>query len=43
MNYFDKGFEGIEKKLQPPSNKNAKIDDTFKFKHKRNRIQFEFN
>ena len=33
MNYFDKGFEEIEKKLQQPSNKNAKTEDTFKFKH----------
>ena len=43
INYFDKIFEEIEKKLQQPSNKNAKIEDTFKFKHKGNRIQFEFN
>ena len=43
MNYFDKRFEGIEKKLQQSSNKNAKIEDTFKFKHKGNRMQFEFN
>ena len=43
INYFDKWFEWIEKKLQQPSNKNAKIEDTFKFKHKGNRIQFEFN
>ena len=43
MNYFDKRFQGIEKKLQQPSNKNAKIEDTFKFKHKGNRIKFEFN
>ena len=43
MNYFDNRFEGIEKKLQHPSNKNPKIEDTFKFKHKGNRIQFEFN
>ena len=43
MNYFDKRFEGIEKKLQQPSNKNAKIEDTFKLKHKGNRIQLEFN
>ena len=43
INYFDKWFEWIEKKLQQPSNKNAKIEDTFKFKHKENRIQFEFN
>ena len=42
MNYFNKQFQGIEKKLQQPSNKNAKIEDTFKFKHKGNRIQFEF-
>ena len=41
MNYFDKRFEGIKKKLQQPSNKNPKIGDTFKFKHKGNRIQFE--
>ena len=33
MNYFDKCFEGIEKKLQQPSNKNAKMEDIFKFKH----------
>ena len=31
MNYFDNGFEGIEKKLQHPSNKNPKIEDTFKY------------
>ena len=43
INYFDKRFEGIEKKLQHPSNKNPRIEDTFKFKHKGNRIQFEFN
>ena len=43
MNYVDKRFERIEKKLQHPSNKNFKIDDTFKFKHRGNRIQFEFN
>ena len=43
MNYFDKRFEGIEKKLQQPSNKKAKIEDIFKFKHKGNRVQFEFN
>ena len=43
MNYFDKQFEGIEKKLQQPSHKNAKIENTFKFKHTGNRIQFEFN
>ena len=43
MNYFDKRFEGIEKKLQQPSHKSAKIKNTFKFKHKGNRIQFEFN
>ena len=42
MNYFDKSFEGIEKKLQQP-NKNTKMEDTFKFKQKGNRIQFEFN
>ena len=42
MNYFDKRFEGIEKKLQQP-NKKAKTEDTFKFKQKGNRIQFEFN
>ena len=43
MNYFDKRFEGIEKKLQQPSHKSAKIENTFRFKHKGNRIQFEFN
>ena len=43
MNYFDKHFEGIEKKLQQPSNNIMKMEDTFKFKHKENRIQFEFN
>ena len=32
INYFDKRFEGIEKKLQQPSNKNAKFEDSFKFK-----------
>ena len=43
INYFDKRFEEMEKKLQHPSNKNPEIEDTFKFKHKGNRIQFEFN
>ena len=43
INYFDKRFDGIEKKLQYPSNKSPKIENTFKFKHKGNRIQFEFN
>ena len=43
INYFDKRFEGIEKMLQQPSNKNLKIEDTFKFRHKGNRVQFEFN
>ena len=43
INYFHKRFEGIVKKLQHPSNKNSKTEDTFKFKHKGNRIQFEFN
>ena len=43
MNYLDKRFEEIEKNLQQPSSKNAKIEDTFKFKHKYNRIQFEFS
>ena len=38
INYFDKHFEGIEKKLQPPSNKNAKIGDTLKFRHKGNSL-----
>ena len=42
-NYFDKRFEGIEKKLQQPSNKNATMEDTFKFKRKGKRVQFEFN
>ena len=42
MNYFHKRFEGIEKKPQQP-NKQAKMEDTFKFKQKGNRIQFEFN
>ena len=42
MNYFDKRFEGIEKKSQQP-NKKAKMGDTFKFKQNGNRIQFEFN
>ena len=42
MNYFDKRFERIEKKLQQP-NKKAKMEDTFKFKQEGNRIQFEFN
>ena len=42
-NYFDKRFEGIEKKLQQTSNKNAKMEDTFKFKRKGKRVQFEFN
>ena len=43
MNYFHKRFEGIEKKLQQPSNKNEKMEDIFKFKHKGNRVKFEFN
>ena len=43
MNLFNKRFVGIEKKLQQPSNKNAKIEVTFKFKHNGNRIQSEFN
>ena len=43
INYFDKRLDGIDKKLQQPSNKSAKIEGTFKFKHKGNRIQFEFN
>ena len=42
MNSFDKRFEEIEKKLQQPSNKNAKMEGIFKFKHKQNRVQFEF-
>ena len=42
INYFDKRFEGKEKKLQDPSSKNPKTEDIFKFKHKGNRIQFEF-
>ena len=33
MNYFNKLFEVAEKKLQQPSNKNVKIEGTFKFKH----------
>ena len=43
MNYFDKRFEGIQKKSQKSSNKSAKLENIFKFKHKGNRIQFEFN
>ena len=43
MNYFDKRFDRIVKKSQQPSNKNAKMEDIFKFKHKGNRAQFEFN
>ena len=43
MSYFDRLIEGIEKKLPQPSNKNAKIEDNFIFKHKGNRVQFEFN
>ena len=43
MKYFDKRFEEIEKKLKQPSNKTTKIEDTFKFKRKGNRMQFEFN
>ena len=42
-NYFDKRFEGIEEKLQQPSNKNKKTEDTFKFRNKCNRVQFELN
>ena len=41
INYFDKRFEGIEERLQGPSNKNKKIEGTFKFRHKWNRVQFE--
>ena len=41
INYFDKSFEGIEERLQEPSNKNKRIEDTFKFRHKWNRVQFE--
>ena len=36
-------FWGNGEKLQQPSNKNVKMEDTFKFKHKGNRIQFIFN
>ena len=43
MNYFDKRFEGVEKKLQQPSNKKAKMEENFKFQHKGNRIQVELN
>ena len=43
MNYSDKRFEGIEKKLQQPSTKKAKMEDNFKFQHKGNRIQIELN
>ena len=43
INFFDKQFEGIEKKLQHPSNENSKIEETFKFKRKGNRMQFQFN
>ena len=42
INYFDKQFVGIEKMIQHQSSKNPKIEDIFKFKHKENRIQFEF-
>lgn len=34
INQFDKRYEGTEKKLQQPSNKNSKIGDTFKFNKK---------
>ena len=43
MNYLDKRFEGIGKKLKQTSNKNTKLAVTFKFKHRGNRIQVEFN
>ena len=43
ISYFDKRFEGIENFFQKPTNKNTKIEDTFKFRHKGNRVQFEFN
>ena len=42
MNYLDKRFEGIEKKLQQSSNEKAKMEDNFKFQHKGNRTQIEF-
>ena len=43
ISYFDKRFDGIAKFFQKPTNKNTKIEDTFKFRHKGNRVQFEFN
>ena len=43
INYFDKYFEGIEKKLQQLSNKKTKMEEILKFKHKGNTVQFQFN
>ena len=43
INDFNKRFVGMGKKLQQPFNKNSKIDNTFKFKQKGRRLQFELN
>ena len=43
MSYFDKCFAELEKKLKQSFNKNVKIEDTFKFRHEGNRVQYEVN
>ena len=43
LNYFDKRLDGIEKKVRQPLKESSKIEDPFKFRHKGNRVQFEFN
>ena len=43
INYFDKCFEEIEEKLHQPSNKNAKIEYNFKFRHEGNRVPRNLN
>ena len=37
MNYFDKHLKRIDKNLKQQSNKNAEMDNIFKFKHKETR------
>ena len=37
MNYFDKHLKRIDKNLQQQSNKNAEMENIFKFKHKETR------
>ena len=43
LSKYDKHFEGIEKKLQQPSNKKTKMEEILKFKQKGNTVQFQFN